>query len=154
MPVKVLLDTNVITRLLNRAAHEQRALAYGCLIKLREELHIPCIVPQTLIEFWAVATLSAEDNGLDFTAEQARREIEGLLTVVRFLHDEVAVHTIWLSLVTSYQLTGRTVFDARLVANMIRHGISHLITFNPDNFAAYREITAAHPAGVAAGGLA
>ena len=151
--MKVLLDTNVITRLLNRAAHEQRALAYGCLVKLREELHIPCIVPQTLIEFWAVATLSAENNGLDFTPDQARREIEGLLTLVRFLQDEVAVHTIWLSLVTSYQLTGAMVFDARLVANMIRHGISHIITFNPDNFGTYREIAAVHPAGVAAGGL-
>ena len=40
---------------------------------------------------------------------------------------------------------GVQVHDARLVATMIAHRITHLLTLNDQDFARYPEITAVHP---------
>ena len=40
----------------------------------------------------------------------------------------------WVSLVTAFQVIGRRVHDARLVAVMLTHGITHLLTFNHYDF--------------------
>jgi len=44
---------------------------------------------------------------------------------------------------------GRQVFNARLVAVMVMHGVEDLLTFNGSHFARYREITVHTPEGVA-----
>lgn len=40
---------------------------------------------------------------------------------------------------------GVNVHDARLVAAMLVHGLTHILTFNISDFARYSEITAVHP---------
>ncbi len=40
------------------------------------------------------------------------------------------------------------VHDARLVAAMLVHGLSHILTFNTTEFARYSEITAVHPTAI------
>jgi len=39
----------------------------------------------------------------------------------------------------------RYLVDTRLVALMVAHGITHLLTLNPTDFARYSEITAVTP---------
>jgi predicted nucleic acid-binding protein len=48
-------------------------------------------------------------------------------------------------LVVAYGVKGVNVHDARLVAAMLVHGLTHILTFNISDFARYSEITAVHP---------
>jgi len=48
-------------------------------------------------------------------------------------------------LVLTYQVRGAKVHDARLVAAMLAHGLTHILTFNNRDFARYAEVTAVHP---------
>jgi predicted nucleic acid-binding protein len=51
--------------------------------------------------------------------------------------------------VTTYQLQGKRVHDARLVAVMLVHGVTHLLTFNPGDFNNIGEIEVIHPQAMA-----
>ena len=45
----------------------------------------------------------------------------------------------------TYKVIGVNVHDARLVAAMLVHGLTHILTFNIADFARYSEITAVNP---------
>jgi predicted nucleic acid-binding protein len=55
-----------------------------------------------------------------------------------------------LQLVSAAQVIGRRVHDARLVAVMITHSVTHLLTFNRDDFRQFSMITVVTPADVLA----
>ena len=40
---------------------------------------------------------------------------------------------------------GKRTHDARIIAAMLAHGITHLLTFNPSDFAGISSITIIHP---------
>ena len=46
-------------------------------------------------------------------------------------------------------MAGKKAHDARLVAAMNLHGITHIVTFNSDDFARDAGITVIHPQGLA-----
>jgi hypothetical protein len=48
-------------------------------------------------------------------------------------------------LVANYDVKGKQVHDARLVAGMLRHNVSHLLTFNAKDFSRYSEISVIEP---------
>ena len=52
----------------------------------------------------------------------------------------------------TYAVSGVNVHDARLAAAMKIHGISHLLTLNPADFARYDHITVVHAGAVAYSG--
>ncbi|WP_242541132.1 hypothetical protein [Phormidium pseudopriestleyi] len=45
----------------------------------------------------------------------------------------------------TYGVRGVNLHDARLVAGMVVHGLTHILTFNTRDFARYGEVTAVHP---------
>jgi predicted nucleic acid-binding protein len=51
------------------------------------------------------------------------------------LSDEAMVYPHWKRLIVEQRVTGRRVFDARLVAVMLAYGITRLLTFNGADFA-------------------
>jgi predicted nucleic acid-binding protein len=65
-----LIDTNVLLRLVqdSHSMHDDAADSIRKLMAAEEELFI---TPQNLIEFWAVATRSANYNGLGLTLDEA-----------------------------------------------------------------------------------
>jgi predicted nucleic acid-binding protein len=67
-----------------------------------------------------------------------------------FLPDTVSVYPVWESLVTQYAVHGKNTHDARLVAAMLVHGITHLLTFNTGDFTRYTGVTVLDPAVVSA----
>ncbi|MBA3946314.1 MAG: hypothetical protein H0X37_17335 [Herpetosiphonaceae bacterium] len=69
-----------------------------------------------------------------------------MLTQLPLLDDTPAVFVHWLKLVTTHRVIGRRVHDARLVAVMQAHRISHLLTFNGDDFRQFDEIVVVEPA--------
>jgi predicted nucleic acid-binding protein len=59
--------------------------------------------------------------------------------------DERAIFDLWRELIVQYDVRGKTAHDARLVAEMHRHGLSRLITFNAQHFARFSGIDVVHP---------
>jgi hypothetical protein len=107
-------------------------------------------VPQVLYEYWVVATRPVAENGLGMGATDADKATEAWLAVFALLRDERGIFPNWRNLVRQFDVKGKKAHDARLVAAMIRHGLTHLITFNAGDFAKFPMITARTPQDICA----
>jgi len=79
------------------------------------------------------------------TAVQAEAELHRLEGQFPLLADTPAVYHEWRRLVTAYGVVGVRAHDTRLVASMVAHQVTHLLTFNVPDFARYAEIVLVHP---------
>jgi predicted nucleic acid-binding protein len=111
----------------------------------RDELSV---IAQNLIEFWAVATRPIADNGLGITVAQAAKEVKKLKTLFSILPDTADILPQWEQLVVQHQVLGKQVHDTRLVAAMTVHKLTHLLTFNTDDFKRYDGITVVNPSSI------
>jgi predicted nucleic acid-binding protein len=107
------------------------------------DLHI---VPQNLVELWVVVTRPIEQNGLGMAPEAAAIELDRIKTAFEFQPDTPAVHPIWESLVIRHRVSGKPAHDARLVAAMLAHGLTAILTFDRTGFSRYPGIEVIHPA--------
>jgi predicted nucleic acid-binding protein len=148
--MRILLDTNVLLRLVE-PAHPQYAAAAGATQMLQQAGHELSIVPQDLYEFWSVATRPLTNNGLGMSPAEAHAEVLALRRLFSFLRDERSIYDLWEQLVVAHAVQGKQAHDARFVAAMQRHNIRHLLTINTSDFARYTEITAISPQEVLAG---
>ena len=139
-----LADSNILTRLTQKQSPHY-PFARRAVISLRKQGEEICIVPQNLIEFWSVATRPAVNNGLGLTTSEAKLEIRKFKRIFKFYDDDSKIYAEWENLVAKYQVLGKNVHDARLVAAMIRHKLSHLLTFNIKDFKRFVEITVIDP---------
>ncbi|MFN9672311.1 MAG: type II toxin-antitoxin system VapC family toxin [Microcystis sp.] len=103
------------------------------------------LATQVIIEFWVVATRPTEVNGLGWSVEQTRSMIDQLLARFPVLAESRQIFTNWLNLVTTNRVMGKRTHDVRLVAAMLANEITHLLTFNPSDFAGISSITITHP---------
>jgi len=142
--MNILIDTNVVGRMAE-PGHPQHALAIGSTDALDQRGDRLCIVPQVLYEFWVVATRPLADNGLGFTVAEAAAELTRLRTLFVFLPDSASLYPEWERLVMTHQVSGKSGHDARLVAAMSIHGITHILTFNTPHFTRYSGITVLDP---------
>jgi hypothetical protein len=99
-----------------------------------------CVGAQNVFEFWVVATRPRNVNGLGLSPAQAEQEVRALLSGYTLLRDPPDLLERWLDLCSRYAVSGRPAHDARLVALMLAHGVTHLFTLNPADFARYAEI--------------
>jgi predicted nucleic acid-binding protein len=139
-----LTDTNILLRSAD-SDHALHPSATDAVDRLRLRGDRPCLVPQNLIEFRAVATRPAAANGLGMSQARANAEIALLETLYPVFPDVPAVFTEWKRLVSAYTSEGKQNHDARIVAAMLVHGIDILLTFNRDDFLRYPEITVLAP---------
>src|SRR6266852_9420521 len=58
---------------------------------------------------------------------------------------EPEIFSRWERIVGLYQVTGKQAHDARIVAAMSVHGLTHLLTFNDRDFRRFTEITVVNP---------
>ncbi len=128
-----LFDTNIFLRLSDRISANY-ALARDATYILIEQGHKCCLTSQIIIEFWVVATRPTEVNGLGWTPERTKNQINQFLTRFTVLEETPEIFTLWFQLVTDYNIKGKRTHDIRLLAVMKAHNISHLLTFNPDDF--------------------
>lgn len=142
--MNILLDTNILLRSCNPTA-SQHVEAARAVLSLLATGEILCLASQNLVKFWAVATRPLEANGLGWDTKKTHSQIAQFLEQFLLLDDSPAVFVHWLSLVTSHDVKGKNVHDTRLVAVMMTHGITHLLTFNTDDFRRFPNITLIHP---------
>jgi predicted nucleic acid-binding protein len=145
-----LLDSNLLLRWANRGDGE-RPLALSAMRKLGRQGEALHTTPQNYTEFWSSATRPAGGNGLGLTPAQTERLVRRLRTLFPVLPDTGAIFDEWLRIVVAAAVSGRQVYDARLVAVMLAHGITHILTFDVNDFKRYQAfgITIVHPADVA-----
>jgi predicted nucleic acid-binding protein len=147
--MNVLVDTNVLGRM-TEPGHPHHQSALDGAAALRQRGHVLCVVPQVLYEFWVTATRPIAANGLGLSAAEAAAELARVKSLFTFLPDNAALYPEWERVVTLNQVTGKNAHDARLVAAMGIHGVTHLLTFNSADFVRFPGVTALDPASVAA----
>lgn len=131
---------------LNHPMHTQAAEALNVLL---EGDGLAYITTQNLIEFWNVATRPLKQNGLGMTVAQTDDELGKLQTLFNVLLDSPELYFAWRTLVTEYAVMGVQVHDTRLVAAMLVHGVTHILTFNTSDFNRFNElITVVHPSDI------
>ena len=138
--MNVQLDTNILTRLA-QPSHAFHAVALAALRNLQSAAHVPCIVPQNLFEFWAVATRRVADNGLGLSAAEAKAELDRLKNAFVLFPDSPLLLGEWEKLVVAHDCKGKVAHDARIVAAMNLLGIKQLLTFNVKDFVRFTSIT-------------
>lgn len=143
----VLLDTNILLRL-DHVGHAHRTVAREAIERLFDEEAQLRIVPQILYEYWVVATRPVEANGLGFTIDQAKRLIDDHKELFPPLRDERGILEPWEDLIVRYQCRGKVAHDTRIVAAMMRHRISRVLTFNVGDFARFEEVNPLRPSDV------
>jgi predicted nucleic acid-binding protein len=125
--------------------HAEATPATTALLRRGETVHI---IPQNLYEFWSVATREIQYNGLGLSIIDAQAELARLKTLFLFLPDSPAIYPEWERLVTRHAVRGRDAHDTRIVAAMNVHSITHLLTFNKDDFKRFPGITVLLPSEV------
>ena len=142
-----LLDTNILLRSAE-PAHPMNAEAVEAVALLLDAGEVVSIVPQNMSEFWNVSTRPADKNGLGLTPAETETEVSRLETVLNFIRDEPQIYDEWKKLVVDHSVIGVSVHDAKLVAAMNVHGVSHLLTFNIADFKRFSNIVLIDPATV------
>jgi predicted nucleic acid-binding protein len=145
--VTYLVDTNVLLRAAH-PSHPAHATATGAVRSLLARGERLCVLPQNLIEFWAVATRPAESNGLGLEVDEAAVELDKLKTIFELLPDTSAIYPEWESLVRAHQVKGKEAHDARIAAAMLAHDVTHILTFNGGDFKRFAGVKTVDPADV------
>ena len=137
-------DTNILLRFTNAndPEHEMVADAVRSLGLQGETVYY---TQQNRREFWNVCTRPAASNGLGYSIPETLARLDEVDAVFTRLSEHPQYGPEWDRLVTHYGVTGRAVHDAQLVASMLTHGITHILTLNIADFTRYTEITAVHP---------
>lgn len=138
------IDTNLLLRSVH-TTHPMHQDAVTALNTLWDQDHHICLSPQNFIEFWNVCTRPLDKNGLGMSATQTEAELTQLESVFSLLPDTPDIYPTWRHLVTTYNVMGINIYDARLVAVMLVYKITHIVTFNIKDFTRYAEISAVHP---------
>lgn len=139
-----LLDTNILLRFCDGNSQAQ-SVTEQVIIQLWENEDTVYITPQNLIEFWSVASRPTDVNGLGWTTNKIQSEIAQLQNLFPILQDTSDVFVHWLHLVSTLNIKGKKVHDARLAAVMSVYKIPYLLTYNGKDFKSFSHISALHP---------
>ncbi len=140
----ILVDTNILLRMAE-PAHSQQKIAHQSTQALLARAEKLIIVPQILYEFWVAATRPIAQNGLGWTSIVADAELAKAQNIFELIDETPSVLTQWRGLVTQQNVLGKSAHDAHVVAAMIVHGISTILTFNKADFLRYSTVNAITP---------
>ncbi len=147
--MNILVDTNVILRSAE-PGHVQHQAAIDAIDALAKQGNTLCLVPQNFYEFWVVSARPLAQNGRGKSPDEVIAEFSFLESHFAVLSDNRTVFDEWKRLMAGYKVTGKPSHDARLVAAMLAHGITHILTFNDQDFRRYAGVTVISPASVTA----
>lgn len=146
-----LLDTNILLRSV-QPDHPMHGAALAAIGRLGRTQERVTLVPQVIVEFWTVCTRPTANNGLGLTPQETQAEVEKILATFELLPETPALFDEWRTLVVKHDVSGVETHDARIVAAMKLHGITHILTFNEQDFRRYQSIiTIVTPAAIPGG---
>jgi predicted nucleic acid-binding protein len=144
-----LTDTNVLLRVV-QPTNPSYQMVQDAVDQLKADGHQLHATSQNFAEFWRVSTRPADKNGFGFTPSYTDVLLWHVEQLFPLLPDSPDVYPEWRRLVVDYSVSGVQVHDARLVAVMIFYNITHILTFNTQDFTRYvpEGIIAIDPAAV------
>jgi hypothetical protein len=145
----VVIDANVLLRFADLTA-AQYPIATGALSALRAQGDFLRTIPQSLYEFWVVATRPVANNGLGLSIAECDQTLAHIEALFPLLPDPPTLFDEWRILVVANGCHGKVAHDARYVAALRGHGLTHLLTFNVADFVRFPGITVLDPTAVAA----
>lgn len=133
------IDTSILVRQADPLS-PQHTIALDALDSLRDQTETLCVFEQNMIEFWAVATRPRSVNGLGLSTSETDAERLRLEALFTLLPDPTGLYTRWVQIVNRFGVSGKPTHDARIVAAMLAHGLTHILTFNVRDFQRYAPI--------------
>ncbi|MFO5474290.1 MAG: type II toxin-antitoxin system VapC family toxin, partial [Dolichospermum sp.] len=100
------------------------------------------LMPKAIVD---IATRAFNVIGLGWSVAQTTQSVQMLINQFDLLEETPDVFSIWFNLVTTYNISGKRTHDIHILAVMLAHNISHILTLNPKDFIAVPEITIIHP---------
>jgi len=142
--MRVLVDTNILFRSAqpNHPLSSQAAHAVSKLIRQNDSVFF---CPQTIAEFWNVATRPADRNGLGLSLDEALQDVGSIEKLLTLLPDVPAIYSTWKRIVAVYKVKGVKVYDARLIAVMSVYAVEGILTFNTADFERFTDVRTIHP---------
>lgn len=140
-----LIDINILLRLSDSAHSLPCSRAIAQLAAARCQLFYTL---QNISEFWNVSTRPIEARGHGLSTLETAQLVSGIESTMTLLPDDARVYAIWRDLVITHNVRGVQVHDAKLAASMLTHGVPHILTLNPADFARYPDIEAVDPSAV------
>jgi len=95
---------------------------------------------QLLREYLVVATRTIQDNGLGLSVDQALGNVAAFVRRTVFYAENEAVAARLRSLCAERVLSGKRIHEANVVATLLAHGLSSLVTENTADFDGFPEI--------------
>ena len=141
---RILVDSNVLLRSIE-PDHVQFDVARQSIYTLGTNGATLLIAPQIIYELWVVCTRPVEQNGVGLTIDDTAEEVSKILNHLVLLMEEPKVFLIWHQLVITNKVLGKRAHDARLIAMMLVHKVTHLLTFNTQDFQSFKDIVVLHP---------
>lgn len=133
---RLFCDTNVLLNAVDR----RRALngqALRVLNQLPNQGVELCVSGQVLREYLAVSTRPRGANGLGQSVVEALENVEAFAARSTVLDETRRVSEQLVVLVRRLGCTGKQVHDANIVATMLAHGVSKLVTDNSADFRSF-----------------
>jgi predicted nucleic acid-binding protein len=138
--MRYLLDTGILVRLAHRSDPLNREIR-ETLNKIDAAGHTFVASTQNIAEFWNVCTRPAiARGGFGLSVNEARKRLRLLERFVNVLKEPDSAYEKWKSLLIAYQISGKAVHDARLVAFMKAYRIKRVLTLNAIDFKRYAGI--------------
>ncbi len=133
-----MVDTNVLvySTVKDNPWHEE---ARNWLATLRNQGITLCATPQILREYIVVLT-RGQIFERQFTVAEVLEAVDGIMSWLRILAETEKASNLLRSLVRRYQVRGKRVHDANVIAVMLTHGVTHLATYNRADFDNFQEI--------------
>lgn len=139
-----LLDTNVLLRA-SDAGSDKQVLARSSFESVVAQGDACFLTSQVIGEYYSVATRPLSSNGFGWPTDRGRLERDLWIARFSLLEETAEVFPRWIALMDRYHVTGRRIFDLRLLAIMQVYGISHLLTFDVEDFPVISGVTVVHP---------
>ena len=92
-------------------------------------------------EYLVVATRPVEVNGLGMATDEALGNLNEFSRCIRILEENVLVCRQVQSLTRQYNLKGKRIHDANIIATMMEHGLEEVVTENQPDFREFTGIT-------------
>jgi predicted nucleic acid-binding protein len=145
--MNAVVDTNILVRLVD-SGHPAQTVCQVALQHLFQKGDRVFLCAQAAIEYWAVATRPKAVNGLGLGSNDAELGLQRAERWLVWLPEPPDIAVRWRALVVKHNVLGKQAHDTRLVALMEAHGLTHLLTLNPGDFARFPGVTCVDPAGV------
>jgi len=136
---RIFVDTNVLLACSDgsRGTHEdslrflQKAAGGDCRL-------FAC--GQVFREYLVVATRPIAENGIGLTPNESYENSQTFRKVIQVLDETSDTLTELIKIVKKYELKGKRIHDANLVAVMRTYGLNHLKTWNPKDFRPFSKL--------------